>query len=376
MKIAYLSGARIPSTAANSVQSVRMCEAFAALGHEVTLYARHGDEETPDLARRFGVEAPFRFVSLPQRGPRGLHTASLVFDIWRHVRRSRPDALFARDVFMASALLRRDLPLVYDVHHIPLEGSIHDRLFARLTRRPGLRRIACITRALKAHLRERYRWLRDEDVVVLPNGAADPTRGDPPVAPALAGPGLKVGYVGHLYEGRGIEQIVEAARRLPDLTFHLIGGRDEDLRRWRAGMPPNVAAHGYVPHGDLGSFYAGLDLLVAPYGRQVFDAQGRDSAAIASPMKLFEYMATGKAILSTTIPGVTEVMESGRTGLLVPPGDTEAFVAALARLAADADLRRRLGEAARAEYLASHTWLARAAAALRLYDEPAAGNAR
>ncbi|PJF33205.1 MAG: hypothetical protein CUN49_19155, partial [Candidatus Thermofonsia Clade 1 bacterium] len=81
-------------------------------------------------------------------------------------------------------------------------------------------------------------------------------------------------------------------------------------------------------------------------------------AYYASPLKLFEYMCVGKAILASELPAIAEVVQHEETALLCPPEDRDAFSAALTRLFEDAPLRARLGEAARARS-ADYTWAAR-----------------
>jgi glycosyltransferase involved in cell wall biosynthesis len=97
-----------------------------------------------------------------------------------------------------------------------------------------------------------------------------------------------------------------------------------------------------------------------------------------SPTKLFEYMAMGRGIVASNIDQVGEVLRHGETAWLVEPGDADALAAGLERLLSDPDLARRLGEAARRDAVAGHTWrdhTRRIVEALerRCRDEPADG---
>jgi glycosyltransferase involved in cell wall biosynthesis len=74
------------------------------------------------------------------------------------------------------------------------------------------------------------------------------------------------------------------------------------------------------------------------------------------PMVLLEAMAHGRAVVATPVGGVPSLVEDGRTGLLVPPGDAEAVRAAMERLLGDPDLRRRLGAAAREKVTELCSW--------------------
>lgn len=79
----------------------------------------------------------------------------------------------------------------------------------------------------------------------------------------------------------------------------------------------------------------------------------------SSPLKLFEYMAAGRAIVCTDLPATSEVVRDGETALLVPPGNANALAEAIRRLRDDLALRSRLGEAARKE-VDHFSWQARA----------------
>jgi glycosyltransferase involved in cell wall biosynthesis len=95
---------------------------------------------------------------------------------------------------------------------------------------------------------------------------------------------------------------------------------------------------------------AGADIGIAPYAA--------DAPPYFSPLKLFEYLAAGLAVVAAAIPGVTELVDE-RTAVLVPPGDPEALADAVASLAADPLGRERLGRSGR--MLAErHTWAHRA----------------
>jgi glycosyltransferase involved in cell wall biosynthesis len=101
--------------------------------------------------------------------------------------------------------------------------------------------------------------------------------------------------------------------------------------------------------------------LVAPYLENVsVHGGGGDVARWMSPLKLFEYMAMARPIVSADLPVLREVLREGENALLAAPGDAEDWVRALEQLRVDTELARRLGEQARADYEQHHTWDARA----------------
>jgi glycosyltransferase involved in cell wall biosynthesis len=96
-----------------------------------------------------------------------------------------------------------------------------------------------------------------------------------------------------------------------------------------------------------------MDILAAPH---VPNADG--TRFFGSPTKLFEYMAMGRAIVASRLEQIGEVLEDGRTAVLVPPADEAALARAIVELAGDPGRRAGLGAAARRRALEKHTWQA------------------
>ena len=117
-----------------------------------------------------------------------------------------------------------------------------------------------------------------------------------------------------------------------------------------------------VPQRDLPLIQAACDVLLMPYQRAIAVSSGGDTAAFASPMKAFEYMAAGRPILSSDLPVLREVLNDGNA-VLLDPQEVDAWQAALKSLVGDEPRRIRLGEAAR-RGAARYTWLERTRRAL------------
>jgi glycosyltransferase involved in cell wall biosynthesis len=175
---------------------------------------------------------------------------------------------------------------------------------------------------------------------------------------------FKVGYVGQLYPGKGMEIIAALAPLCPRATFHVVGGLPADIDRWQSALAacPNVVFHGFVPYVEAASYIASMDVVLAPYLRVVRGVGGGESnlADWMSPLKLFEYMAAAKAIVSSDLPVLREVVADGVDAVLCDPDQPTQWAGALERLAAAPGLRADLGSRAQAKFLAHYTWDQRA----------------
>jgi glycosyltransferase involved in cell wall biosynthesis len=358
MRIVYLSAAAVPSRAANSLHVTKMCEALGLLGHEVTLFAPSRTDG--DVYGYYGVKQVFevRRVWYPQVRYIG-HAYALRIAL--RARAMNVELCIGRHVpscFFAGAL---GLPILLDLHGPPREsGRLTHLMFRALIRLPSLKAVTTTTDRLAQYIATSYPALGDK-LVVARNGAD--LYPPPPRAKLAADRGLlNVGYTGHLYAGKGMEVIAELVRTCSFAHFHIVGGKNGDLGLWRDRLQRfrNVTFYGHVAHGMIPGFLAAFDVVLLPNQKVVLSNIGRDIGDWTSPIKLFEYMAAGKAIVASNLPILTEVIRDGETALLCDPEDPEEWRQTLASLHADPVLRDRLGKNAFDEFRAQYSWERRA----------------
>jgi glycosyltransferase involved in cell wall biosynthesis len=369
MKIAAIAGSTIPSDTANSIQVMKACGALAQLGHELTLLVPGNSKVTMDdgqwtmLRTHYGLQAEFSIEWLASSSRRTF--------TWDAVRRAR--ALGAELVyswFPQSAVfgLLRGLPVVFEIHIQPTGtfGPIWHRTF-RVMR--GRKRLVSITDALLRLLeRDFHMRFPAEQVVIAPNGVdLERYASLPDPVTARRQTGLReaptVMCTGHLYAGRGAELFLALARTIADAHFVWVGGRPEDIELWRTRADKNklfnVTFVGFIPNRHLPLYQAAADILLMPYSSSIMGSSGTaDSAAVASPMKMFEYMATGRAIASAYLPVIGEVLNE-TNAVFCKPDDIHSWKSAIERLLREEHLRFQLGRQAQLD-AQGYTWVARA----------------
>ncbi|MDX1531329.1 MAG: glycosyltransferase family 4 protein, partial [Rhodothermales bacterium] len=362
MNIVYLARTRIPSRQANSINVMKMCQAFARNGHDVVLMNSAYPDVEPgvdDVYGFYGVSRCFRTLSIPEQS-RFTDRQAFVDHVHHTVHAEAPAVVFARDHSLPYELGRLGLPVVLDAHKAVSDARMAERLGALLDS-GRLVRFVTVTDALRVEYESAFPDLRGCTLVAA-NGADEPAGVLPtPLPPTGRFP---VGYVGHLYPGKGMEVVAALAQRCPWADFHVVGGTDEDLAFWSAELlgPPNVHLHGFRPPSEVPSFLQAMEVLLVPNQRsvQTAGASGTDVGQWTSPLKVAEAMAAGKAILASDLPVLREALSPGRTAVLCPPDDVSAWAERLAFLRDHPEERAALGRRARAEFRAHRTWRARA----------------
>lgn len=360
VKIVYLHRSPVPARSANSIQVMRTCEAFARLGHSVTLVVVDGAPEATDgqVLANYGV-CGFALDRIPAYSRAGrIRRYARVIDSVRRARQHRPDLLYGRDpttihfatkVARASAIYEAHAPV--DLHH----GRMGRWAFNQLRRNRRLLGVVTNSSALREH----FAATSPEFTVVCAPNAVHPPETSPVLPP---GDRLRVGYAGHLYPGRGIDVIVDLASRCKWADFHLVGGEEDDLVLWRerTSSLANVTFHGFVPPAQVDAYLASFDILLAPYQEQVNVSGGSgDWARWMSPLKLAQYMAHGKPIICSDHSVLGDLVDSD-VAILAPPADLAAWERALRDLAEHTERRQQLGAAALQRYEQCHTAEARA----------------
>jgi glycosyltransferase involved in cell wall biosynthesis len=362
MRIVAIAGSRIPSDTANSIQVMKACQALVQLGHDLSLLVPEYPSRDPaaDLRSAYGLRTDV--------GVKWLSAFDRRLFTWQAVQRARalkPDLLYVWMIQSGVFGLGAHLPVIYEIHLQPSGwfGPAWHRSFARLR---GRKRLVSITRALVQVLQDRNGVrLQSDEIVIAPNGV-DLERFDALPDPVTARRQLHlveaptVMCTGHLYAGRGVELFSELARRMPAAQFIWVGGRPQDVEAWRAKTAAqNLRFTGFVSNADLPAYQSAADVLLMPYARSIFGSSGDgDSGAVASPMKMFEYMAAARAIMASDLPVFREVLNESNA-VFCPPEDVDAWQATLQNLLADPAQRAQLAWQAR-RHVEGHTWVGRA----------------
>lgn len=365
MRLLYAFPEPLPLPRARGVQVAHAVTSLAASGVAVDLayvpVAGHSPLGPAGVAAAAGVT----LLPLSRNWPAPLDRLP-PFSRWHSVRffagrlrrqiaLRRPDALYVRHLKLADLLLAQPglPPLIYEAHEVFADTAPAPRRARTeaMEQRAvaGARAVVCNSAATAERLADLYG--APHRLLVLPNGVACPARlPDKPWGECRR----HVVYAGSFFGWKGVDDLVVAAAGLEGFRISLIGGEAAQIERLKLRLPVQGAEIELVPrlpHAEVMARLAAACIAVLP------NRPDPDSA-FTSPIKLFEYMAAGCAVVAADLPAIREILP-GDDAAWFAAGDARALAAALRRLAADGQRAKAMGAALRAKS-AAYTWQARA----------------
>ncbi|MBL7996069.1 glycosyltransferase [bacterium] len=377
MRILYVHSTPIGSEQANLVQVLNMCNAFCRIGHKVTLITRRSDNRLCDNGRfikeKFGMEVLFELVYF-DGGFSIMGRLREIGALFSNVRKliqieltTKPyDLVFIRAPIFMPFVKKFNVPVTYELHNdiIHYDSRILNFLWERMLLRYSaagiINKVVVISDAL------RQIWIGkgiDPDRLIVHHDGFNPAHYEIEItkehARMLLGmPAGKriVTYTGSLYQDRGIELILQSAQAVPDAHFYIVGGPTERVQYYNGLLQSygirNVSLIGRVDQKDVCRYLFASDVLLLIFTESVPTIQ------YCSPLKMFEYMASGRSILGHSFPTINEVLTHGQNSILADPRSSNDFIEKLKKLLSSDEVL--LGMNARKLAFDRYTWEKRA----------------
>lgn len=375
MQIAVITTSQVPSISANSIQVMKVCQAYSQLGHNVTLIVP--GKKTADwdqISTIFGIETKFRIKYIPTikifRRYDFITISALIlfFNHFDLVHTWMPQ------IANIAGFLRK--PYIIELHGMPT-GKIGPKIYKKIIFSNHKKRILCITNALKVMYENKYNFkFKDSEIQIAPNGVVlEPYNNYSGTSEIRNNLGIEdrfsVVYTGHLYQGRGMDLLIQLAKALSNIQFLWVGGKDDEVNRWREFILENgiknIVLTGFVGNKLIPAYQLAGDILVMPYENTISGSSGGNSVDFCSPMKMFEYMAAGKPIITSDLPILHEVLNE-KNAIFCDYNNVQQWANAINRIKENPDLGHSLGNQARLD-VEKYSWIERAKKSLYRFPE-------
>lgn len=346
MKLIYIANFRIPTMRAHGIQVMKMCEAFAKRGIEVELLIpRRFFEIGDDPFSYHQIERNFRIRKIPNldtlQFPLGrigslITTVSFLFAAKFYLLFRKYDILYTREP-LAGLFFKK---FILEIHNLPERKGF---LYKFILRKASF--IVVITNFLKISIVKI--GILENKILVLPD-SVDLKEFDNNVSKEEARKRLNlpmnkkiIVYTGsfYIYDWKGVDVLLDSARYLSDdYLLVCIGISNEEEMRLAAGRysAPNILLKYFVPHHSVIWYLKAADVLVLPN-----KANDKISEFHTSPLKLFEYMASRRPIVSSDLPSLREIL-TDREAMFFEAGNSKDLAGVINRIFQNENLSEKL----------------------------------
>lgn len=354
------------------LQVFSMCNAFSRMGIQVTLYMEGGDdfnERVRDLEENaFREKLLFNVLSWRKVMKNRLINRFLVRKrVKRIVKREHPEMVFTRESAFLTPILRTGATVIFESHNTKqhtrytIVSRFLEKVILKSAKKDNFIALFSISEALS----QQWKTLGvDEKKLFAWHDGFDTTlfadKMDKPNARTELGLPMDktiVTYTGGLYFDREIENIIELAGCFPGVIFLIIGGPEENRLIFqdmavKKGIT-NITFKGSVNHLMIPAYLYASDVLLALWSKKV------PTINFCSPLKLFEYMASGSLILAHAFPTIKEVLVDNEDAVLCPPDNFDILKEKMAK-AISLSANNTMGAKAREKAFEKYTWDMRA----------------
>ena len=362
MKIVYISNSIIPSRTANSIHVMKMCQAFADNGHEVVLLApnryKEYEEDIDDVYEYYGVRKNFEIRKLPYIYTRILRNFYYAYQTLKEIKIINPDLVYGRDLY-GCFFSSYKYATIFEAHS-PMNNFVSKQLLNLMDKNHLYKHTVVISDALK-NLILKSQNIKSDKIVVAHDGADEVVDFESKIKLQGNKESLKIGYVGSLYKGKGIEVIEKLSyQRLDNVEFHIVGGLKNDIIYWKEKIKSdNVFFHGFVSQQNIQKYLNSFDILLLPNQKNVYIVNTKNNIGeFTSPLKMFEYMATKKPIIASDLPVLKEVLNEDNS-VLVKCNDISEWEKAI-EILRDDSLRLQIANKAYEDFIKEYSWKQRA----------------
>tara|TARA_B100001057_G_scaffold474275_1_gene539620 strand:+ start:1029 stop:2138 length:1110 start_codon:yes stop_codon:yes gene_type:complete len=318
MKICYLANSAIPSTNASSIQIVKMCEGFSKLNHEVLLITTNASEKKVfdfyNVNSKFKIKKLKKFQTFPLGFKYYLFSIKSILESLKF----KPDIYITRNYFTSFLLTLLGKKNILELHHgIEVEGRFV-RFIVKNTNffnSNKLVKLVAITDSVKNHYKENYNVI-EKKIIVSPSGTSIDKRIFKNSSSNTKR--LNIGYFGSLYKSRGIDLILKLSQ-IDRKNKYFIFGNLKDYKNIKIKYyNSNLYLNDYLPYKSIPENISKMDVLLMPYQEKI-SAAGDVGNIInfTSPLKLFDYIACGKTIISSNVKVLKEILKEKKNVIFI-----------------------------------------------------------
>ena len=319
MRIAYLFNSSTPSSNPSSIQVVNTCSALTQLSHRVKLIVPNSGQNV-SLLKFYGINKSPKLIKLKffNKFPLGLYYYLFSLFSITYAILDKTELYITRNIFNLILLNILKKRVIIEIHHdFHNEGRIvkflckHTNVFNK----KNIVKIVAITNAVKKYLIKNF-YIDPKKIEVVPSASSLKFKFCNLKKKKI----YNIGYFGSLDSSKGTNFIIKLAKKDMVNKYYIYGGSKYDVSRLKKRrIPNNLKINHSVNYGTLKPIISKMDILLMPSSTKKIRSLGNigNIVKFTSPLKLFDYLASGKLIISSNASVFKEILSDGKNCFLV-----------------------------------------------------------
>lgn len=319
MKIHYLATSNIPSKTANSLQIVKMCEAFSLIGKNINLIIpnlkckKQSIYDYYDLRSKINVYKVGKKIKLIS----GINHFFLPLKIIKKSIELGSDLIITRNLLICFILIFFKKKHIFEIHDdLVSSGKILSHLFKYLglLNSSSISKVIFITKNLKKFITKQYKY-KKKNYLILPDATDIKNYKKNYTFQKKV---KKIGYFGSVYSSRGVQLIIDLSRLDKENKYFIYGGSKDEISEIKKFNNKNLIINSQISYKEVKKKISQMDILLMPYtSKTTFSGNVGNIVEFMSPMKMFDYLGAGRLIISSEIKVLKEVLKNGYNSILI-----------------------------------------------------------
>lgn len=312
-KIFYVAYSSIPSGLPSSLQIIKTCENFSKNKYNVTLIKPGTGNKKLSIKKYYDLKYPINIkeISSIKSFPQGINFYLYSFYCLFFILKNKNSITVTRNYFICYLLILFKKKAILEIHHdTNIEGKITKFIlnFSSFLNNKNLINIIAITKSVKNLFIKKYNVIGNK-ITVLPSGSSIKINRLPKISHNKR---LNIGYFGSISVSKGINTLINLSKIDQENDYFIYGGNNKEILKLRnKNINKNLFLKSNVPYSSIPKIMIKMDILVIPYTKYIKSSgEVDDISNYTSPLKLFDYLAVGKIIISSDLKVLREVINN------------------------------------------------------------------
>ena len=319
MKITVISNSASPSKNASSLQTAKLCEAISTIGHDVRLILPNTGYKK-NLFNFYNIKSKFQLYRIKffKKFPIGVNYYLYSLLAIYNSDYKNQDLFITRNFFVSFILCILKKKHVIEIHDdLKIEGRVIKLLvfLTKFLNSNYIKKLITTTNTLKKVYSKNY-GVNKEKIQVLHNASSLNVKFKNYKTLKKK---MNIGYFGSIFESRGLELISKLSTIDLKNNYYVYGGEKKDLINIKKKFKnKNIYFSNYIPYSKINNKLKKIDICILPYTKKItVSGNVGDISNFTSPLKIFDYMKTGKLIICSNLKVIREVLKNNKNSILI-----------------------------------------------------------